>query len=278
MIVGVVLDNRGRPLCCEMLPGNTADVNSLIPIMDRIRQQFSVVNFCVVADRGIICKDTVTKLESDGRNLPYIFGAKPRKVNEIREIISVHHNINSYEQVYPKSEHSNAPAPLKVMESWIDNHRYILCYNSRQARKDKAARKARIETLREHLHSNPQSVVGNKGYRKYVKLDRDSIALDESSIQQEVIFGGMCVLCSDMDWPAAEVAVKYKELWQAEHAFLDIKSIFETRPIFHKREETIQGHVFCSFLALALRKQLENRPESYGCQFEWVQIKQDLST
>lgn len=34
-----------------------------------------------------------------------------------------------------------------------------------------------------------------------------------------------------------------KELWQVEQAFRDIKSIFETRPVFHKGDETIKGHV-----------------------------------
>ena|GEM_PF-1920269 len=35
-----------------------------------------------------------------------------------------------------------------------------------------------------------------------------------------------------------------------------MKSILDTRPIFHQRDETIRGHVFCSFLALILRKEL----------------------
>ncbi len=77
--------------------------------------------------------------------------------------------------------------------------------------------------------------------------------------------------------PAKEIALKYKELWQVEHAFRDMKSVFETRPIFHKTNETIRGHVFCSFLALVLRKELERRLENKGYDFEWAAIKQDLS-
>jgi transposase len=75
----------------------------------------------------------------------------------------------------------------------------------------------------------------------------------------------------------ATVALKYKQLWMVEHAFKDMKSDFETRPIFHQREETIRGHVFCSFLALVLQK-LYLRLENAGCgNFEWSDIRQDLT-
>ena len=73
-----------------------------------------------------------------------------------------------------------------------------------------------------------------------------------------------------------QVALKYKELWQVERVFRDVKTILETRPIFHKCDDTIRGHVFCSFLALVLRKELERRLESSGHCFEWADIKQDI--
>ncbi|MFZ3209147.1 MAG: hypothetical protein WA140_09985 [Geobacteraceae bacterium] len=55
-----------------------------------------------------------------------------------------------------------------------------------------------------------------------------------------------------------------------------MKSVIDTRPIFHKRDETIRGHVFCSFLALVLKKELDDRLVNQGLQLEWANIKQDL--
>ena len=55
-----------------------------------------------------------------------------------------------------------------------------------------------------------------------------------------------------------------------------MKSVLDTRPIFHKLDETIRGHVFCSFLALVIRKELDRRLEIAGHCFEWADIKQDL--
>jgi len=74
------------------------------------------------------------------------------------------------------------------------------------------------------------------------------------------------------------VALKYKELWQVEHVFRDVKSVLETRPVYHQRDENIRGHVFCSFLALVLRKELDRRLKAYGHDFEWADIKQDLKS
>ena len=75
---------------------------------------------------------------------------------------------------------------------------------------------------------------------------------------------------------AGDVALKYKQLWMVEDIFRSMKSLLETRPIYHKCDETIRGHVFCSFLALVLRKELQDRVERHGWSLEWADIIRDL--
>ena len=74
MVVGVVIDDQGQPICCQMWPGNTADVTSLLPVVDEIKKRFSIRSFCIVADRGMISADTVRELESDENKMLYIRG------------------------------------------------------------------------------------------------------------------------------------------------------------------------------------------------------------
>jgi len=274
MVVGVVLDNRGKPVCCEMWPGNTTDVKSLIPVTDRIRSRFQVEKFCVVADRGMISADTLKELQDPTRNIPYILGARMRKVNEIkREVLS---RPGRYREVRPESRIQKDPSPLKVKEIVVEGKRYIVCLNPRQARKDAQDRQAIVDSLRDKLKSNPKGLIGNKGYRRYLKMEKESVSIDQDKIECESRFDGKWVLLTNTDLSAEEVALKYKELWQVEQAFRDIKSILETRPVYHKRQENIRGHVFCSFLALVLRKELERRLQEAGHSFEWADIKQDL--
>ena len=272
MVVGVVLDNDGHPVCCEMWPGNTADVKSLIPVIKRIRSRFKIGQFCIVSDRGMISDQTLAYLEKE--QIPYILGARMRRVREIKE--EVLSRAGRYREVYPEGVNSKDPSPLKVKEVQIDNRRYIVCLNERQARKDAADRQAILEALEEKIKTNPKSLVGNKGYRKYLSLDRETVSINRQKLLDEERFDGKWVLKTNTPLTPEQAALKYKELWQVEYVFRDVKSILETRPIFHKRDETIRGHVFCSFLALVLRKELDRRLEKANHGLEWSDIKQDL--
>jgi hypothetical protein len=74
MILAVLLDGDGRPVCTEMWPGNTADVGSLIPAIDGLQRRFRINRVCVVADRGMISAETIAELEA--RGLIYVLGAR----------------------------------------------------------------------------------------------------------------------------------------------------------------------------------------------------------
>jgi len=274
MVVGVILDNNGNPICCEMWPGNTADVNSLIPVIKRIKQRFHICRFCIVSDRGMISEETMAYLEKE--KILYILGARMRRVKEIKE--EVLSRGGRYREVYPEGLSSKDPSPLKVKEVNVGDRRYIVCLNEREARKDAADRQSIIDALEEKLRSNPKSLVGNKGYRKYLSMDKDTVSINQQKVHEEERFDGKWVLKTNAELTAEQVALKYKELWQVEQVFRDIKSILDTRPIFHQKDETIRGHVFCSFLALVLRKELDRRLEKAGHCFEWADIKQDLKS
>ena len=274
MVVGAVLDDKGQPICCEMWPGNTADVKSLLPIVDRLKTRFKIARICIVADRGMISANTLEQLESGDNPTPYILGARMRKVKQIRDRVLSHPG--RYKQVRPESSDPNKPAPLKVKQVEIDGCRYIVCVNPSQQRKDVADREAIVSALAKQLKKGPKSLVGNKGFRKYVKIEKGSTSIDENRIKYEARFDGKWVLRTNTDLSADQVALRYKELWQVEKVFRDVKSLLTTRPIFHQKDQTIRGHVFCSFLALILRKELDRRLIKAGHRFEWAEIKQDL--
>jgi Transposase DDE domain len=85
MILGVVVDAEGRPVCSEMWPGNTADVGVLVPVIDRLRSRFAIGRVCVVADRGMISAPTIAALEA--RGLEYVLGARERTDALVREAV-----------------------------------------------------------------------------------------------------------------------------------------------------------------------------------------------
>jgi len=275
MVVGAVLDAQGRPICCELWPGNTTDVKTLIPIVDRLRGRFGIGRVCIVADRGMISQETLAALEQPGRGWQYILGARMRSQNEVKdEVLS---RAGRYRVVHPARLESDDPSPLKVKEVWVEDRRYVVCLNEDEARKDAADREAIVGALREQLRSGDKSLVGNKGYRRYLGgEDSSHFEIDEARIAEDARYDGKWVLRTNTELDSAEVALQYKRLWMVEHWFRSCKSLLQTRPIYHKCDETIRGHVFCSFLALVLRQELQARLKERGHELEWADVISDL--
>jgi hypothetical protein len=275
LVVGAVLDGTGRPLCCELWPGNTTDVKTLIPIVDRLRERFGVRKICIVADRGMISQETITELEKPERGWQYILGARMRAQQEVNE--DVLSRAGRYHVVHPKSPHRQDPSPLQVKEVWVEERRYVVCRNEDEARKDAADREAILAGLQEKLARGDKSLIGNRGYRRYVRtVEGSCFDIDAAKIEAEARYDGKWVLRTNTELTSSEVALQYKRLWMVEHWFRSCKSLLETRPIYHKCDETIRGHVFCSFLALVLRQELEARLEARGHNLEWADVIQDL--
>ena len=276
MVVGLALDLHGWPLCCELWPGNTADVTTLLPLVNRLRQRFGVRRVSIVADRGMISAPTIAALESPEWDCNYILGARMRSVKEIRERVLA--DRGRYQEITAERKTSKEPSPLKVKEVTLEEgRRYILCLNEEQRRKDAADRQAIVEHLREQLKRGDKYLIGNKGYRKYLRATKgEHFTIDEEKITQEARYDGKWVLQTNLADEPAIIALAYKELWMVEDLFRTMKSVLETRPIYHKRDETIRGHVFCSFLALLLRRALEQRLEEKGQSWEWAEILRGL--
>jgi hypothetical protein len=275
MVVGLALDIHGWPLCCELWPGNTADVTTLLPVVNRLRQRFRVRRVSIVSDRGMISASTVSALESKELDCNYILGARMRSVKEISETVLA--DRGRYQEVSPERKTSKDPSPLKVKEVLIEGRRYIVCLNEEQRRKDAADRHAIVEHLRQQLKRGDKDLIGNKGYRRYLQLSGpEHFAIDEEKVQEEARYDGKWVLQTNLADEPKLIALAYKELWMVEDMFRTMKSILETRPIYHKCDETIRGHVFCSFLALLLRRALEQRLKEKGESWEWAEILRGL--
>jgi len=270
MVVGAVLDGEGKPVSAEMWPGNTTDVKSLVPLAKRLRNRFGVGEACLVADRGMISAKTLSWLEDDKNRWPYILGARMRKQKELRE--KVLSRAGRYHVVHGERLTSKDPSPLKVKEVVVEGRRYIVCHNEDQARKDAHDR----EMILAALKRGDKALVGNKGYRKYLKSVDSRFEIDAGKVEEEALYDGKWVLRTNTDLPTAEVALKYKQLWMVEALFRTVKSVLTTRPIYHKCDETIRGHVFCSFLALILAKELQDRIREREMELEWARVIRDL--
>jgi hypothetical protein len=275
MVVGMAVDVQGRPMCCEMWPGNTADVTTLVPIVQRMRERFRLGEITVVADRGMVSKATLELFEKSDPPVHYVIGVRMRRQKEVN--LSVLDSCEPWFESVPERSNAKDPSPLKVKEVWVENRRYIVCLNEEERRKDAHDREAIVAHLKEQLRRGDKSLVSNKGYRRFLKVEgKDHFALDEEQIEADARYDGLWVLRTNTVYNVETVAHVYKNLWTVEAIFRTTKSILETRPIYHRWNETICGHVFCSFLALLLKHDLESRMRQAGMQWEWAEVIRGL--
>jgi hypothetical protein len=191
MVVAVVLDVDGHPMCSELWPGNTTDVTTLVPIVDRLKQRFHVEDVCIVADRGMISADTIDALEA--RQWSYVLGVRMRSSEEARAVVEAA-GTYGFDEVYPARECSHDPAPLRVAELWAEERRYILCFNEEQARKDRYDRETIVAALETALAQGDKALIGNKGYRQFLRSQGTRFTIGEAKVAQDARYDGLWVL------------------------------------------------------------------------------------
>src|SRR3954465_7553001 len=273
MILAVLLDGNGRPVCTEMWPGNTADTGSLVPVVDRLRKRFSIGRVCIVADRGMISAETIAELEA--RGLFYILGVRERSDKLVRDLV-----LDDPAPFVPLTiSKRRKSVDYEAKAVTLAGRRYIVCRNHGEAKKDAADRAAILGALERQLKKGDKALVGNTGYRRFLaSSSEDRFTIDHAKAAEDAKFDGVFVLRTNTDLAPLDAMLCYKQLTMVEQTFRTAKSLFATRPIFHKVDETIRGHVSCSFLALVLKKELEERIADLGRNGSWPDVLADLDS
>jgi hypothetical protein len=267
-VLCVVVDAKSWPIAWEIFPGNTADQVALHQVVSLLRERFHIGRVVVVADRGMISKDTVDFLTSHPTApFDYVLGCRMRRNKEVSE--HVLGRAGRYQEV---------DANLAVQEVFVGSRRYVVCKNAIEARKDATAREALIDKLERTLGEHgPKAVVGNRGFSRFLKIQRGAVTIDRKAIQADARLDGKFVLTTNTDLPTAEVATTYKSLWRVERTFREEKSTLEVRPIFHHRDDTSIGHIVACFLALRLEVDLQRRLDERGIDVSWPDLMRDLA-
>ena len=160
VVIGVVIDRHGRPLCSETWPGNATDVQALLPVIDRLRGRFAIGRICVVADRGMISARALAELEE--RGIEYILGTRERNDAEVRETVLAD-TTGRVPLSIPKAAGTTTDIEVKevLVRPWDGKgkpRRYVVCYNPERAAWEAAQRSAIIAALQEQLSAtNPWS-------------------------------------------------------------------------------------------------------------------------
>ena len=273
VVLGIVLDQQDRPIASFLLPGNTADVTLLLPVVRRLRERFGIARACIVADRGMISAETIAALEAE--QVDYILGARERSTGEVREAVLRDDGV----AVPLLIARQKGATELAIKEVTIAGRRYVVCRNAEEAAKDAQARAEIVAGLERKLAQGDKALIANKGFRRFVKTAAgERFAIDRARIEADARYDGVFVLRTNTKISALQVVLRYRNLLAVEDAFKTTKALMATRPIFHRTDAGIRGHVFCTFLALVLRKELIDRLAARRAKaIEWQRILDDLA-
>jgi transposase len=207
--------------------------------------------YIIVAERGMISADTIAALEAE--KIQYILGVRERTSREVRAEVIEHDGL-AVPLLNPRQK---GETELSIKETTIAARRYVICRNDEEAKKDAAARAALVAGLERKLAQGDKALVANKGFRRFLKTpEGDGFVIDRAKVEADARFDGLFVRRTNTNIAALQVVLRYRHLLAVEDAFKTAKALLATRPIFHKTDAGIRGHVFCTFLALVSRKEL----------------------
>lgn len=288
--LGLLMDNTSIPLAYELFPGNESEKLHMLPVVNRARKEYGFNRTIVVADRGLNTSDNIYKLngsnKSDNNKRDgYIYGQSVRGadqefkdyvldqdgyvdtkiIDNNSEIIFIHKS-----RIYPKTiyvESPNKKGKLTKHKTTVDQ-KQLVYYSKKYADKQKLERDRAIERAKD-LIAHPKkydkvSAKGASGYVINIAFDKNgeiinrSMELDVDKIQEEEKYDGYySIVTSELNMSDIEIREKYRGLIRIEDTFKITKSELDTRPIFVRTNEHIEGHFTTCFTALILIRLLE---------------------
>lgn len=272
--MGLLMDTNGIPIMYDLFPGNTNDCNTLIPILDKIKNDYEIGRTIVVADKGINTADNIAfnLVRGDG----YVYSQTVRGGN--KELKSYALDSSGYHQISDDYKIKSRLYPREIAVSNVKGGRSIVRIDEKQVvfysadydRKAKAERELALAKARD-LVKNPSKYNKTTSYgaAKYVKnlvfdpktgeivTTKQKPVFDEVKLREEEKFDGYyAIVTSEWKKTDEEIIEIYRGLWRIEEAFKITKSDLEARPVYLSRNDHIQAHFLICFVALVIARLL----------------------
>ena len=170
---------------------------------------------------------------------------------------------------------ANSDLPFK--EATYNDKRLIVCYNEERAEKDRLHRENILERIKKKIKSGKlTAIVENTHYKRFLRIKGEKPIIDDEKVRRDEMYDGMFVLTTNTHRSAVDVVTAYKDLWQVELAFRQLKSELEMGPIYHWKDRRIRAHVMICFLAFVLRTVFYKKLKKQDRDMSYTGIMADL--
>ena len=273
VVVALAVTREGIPVRSWVLPGNTADVSTVEMVRSDLRG-WSLGRAMFVADSGMNCQDNRTELaRACGK---YLLACRMANVTEIkREVLSKRGRYTVFKD--------NLHAKEVIVGDGERRKRYILCYNPKEAERQRKHRQMIVELLEDELarHKDRSAtaqwaieLLASRRFKRYLRiLKSGKVRIDRSAIREAEKYDGKWVIETNDDTISLEdAACGYKSLMVIERCFRSLKRTqIKMTPMYHWASRRIEAHVKICVLSL-----LVERIAELACGTPWHRIRRAL--
>ena len=288
VVMGLLIDKNGLPIGYELFSGNTFDSKTMVRVLDNLKGKFNLDKVVIVADRGLNSKINLKYIKDAGYD--YLMAVSIKSLSkEMKDVIldiDSYTNILSKENsedglyVYKTIEYDNivkyeegsinpkTKEISKVKKEVILKEKFICTYSQKRAKKDRYDRYRSLDKANSIILNNQKSSLTNtRNFKKFIQKDTKednckdfTMGMDWKKIKEEQRYDGFyAITTSKLDLDPIEVIQNYHNLYKIEDSFRVLKSTFNTRPIYHYKEQRIEAHFIICFIAFMLERDLEIR-------------------
>ena len=273
VVVALAVTPEGLPVKSWVFPGNTADVSTV----ERVRSDLRGWNL----NRAIFVADSAMNSKNNREELARACG-KYLLATRMASISEVKHEVLGKRGRYHVIR-DNLHAKEIILGDGERRRRYILCYNPKEAERQRRRRAEIVRFLEEELarHPRPKAMArwaidlfASLRFKRYLKVTKGGmIRINRGAVREAAKYDGRWVIETNDDTVSLEdAACGYKGLMVIERCFRSLKRTrIKMSPIYHWVPRRIEAHVKICMLALLIERLAE-----LGCDKPWSHIKQGL--
>ncbi len=279
--MGLFMDTNGLPIYYGLFPGNTNDSQTLLPMMEKIQDSYSLGKVVIVADKGIISGDNIAHTVANGNGYVFSFSVLKAKKefkdyvldNDGYTTLNDENGFKMKSRLCPRQIFvTNVNSGKKTLVNIDEKH--LIIYSEKYAKRAKLERANAIAKANEFISEpskyNHSQNYGASKYIKNLKIDKTTgeiandvyslLCFDEEKLNEEEKYDGYyAIVTSEIEQSDRKILNIYKGLWKIEETFRVTKSDLETRPVFLSRQDHIDAHFLTCFVSLVLQRLLENK-------------------
>lgn len=278
--MGLFMDADGIPLAFDIFPGNQNEQTTLKPLESKIIQDFNCSEFIYCSDSGLgsasnrrfnclwdrayIITHSLKKMKKEDREIA-LNPTQFRKVGSPK-FVDLRTLDEADEEVYNSIYYKEVPVITGTMDETL-----IVIYSPKYKAYQRKIRTRQIERAEKIINAPGRKRKGKNQNdpMRFVKktsvtpdgeiAEKQVYSIDEKQIQKEEMYDGFYAVITNLEGDVSEIIRINKQRWEIEENFRMMKTEFEARPVYVRREDRIKAHFMTCYISLLIYRLLEKK-------------------